>query len=424
MIWQRGLAAAVTVAIIVALGVVGACRRSSNAPLPPPLAEPDRFPHPAHAQLACTPCHDQAAAVAGSVRVPGADDHAGCDAVACHGAAFAQPPGPLCKVCHTAVDPTGQTPSPLRAYPAVDGVRALPSKFSHANHLDDAAMERAVGFHVACADCHEVDRDGRPGAATHGACARCHAEEVGLPDAPAMGTCAGCHTQTTAARVPRQLIVRDLVFDHAAHRTDARGAAITCATCHTQTRTASSALAHPAPPIAACVECHDDSSRVPGTKRMRICQTCHTEIALTFGRIAPRSHLPATETPANHTLAFRRDHALDAADATRCARCHTMMSGSAESACDECHAVLKPRDHNLVWREIDHGTEAIADRDRCATCHVVDYCSACHRQRPRSHGPMGTFEAADHGDLARMNPAACITCHEISTDCSRAGCHQ
>ncbi len=417
MLWQRGIAAGV-LAIVAALA---ACRRSSPPPLPPPQAEPDRFPHPAHAQLACTPCHDQAAIVAGSVRPPGADDHAACDNAACHGTAFAQPPSALCKVCHTSVDPTGVTPSPLRIYPAIDGVRALPSRFSHARHLDDAAMERAVGFHIACADCHEVDREGRPGAASHGACARCHAAEVGLPDAPTMAACDACHTAGTAARVPRQLIVRDLTFDHAPHRADARGAAIGCATCHTRSRAAESSLGHTAPPIAACVECHDDSSRVPGTKRMRICETCHTAIALTFGAIAPRSHLPATELPADHTLAFRRDHALDAADATRCSRCHTQMSGSADNACDECHSVLRPRDHNLVWREVDHGTEAIADRDRCAACHVVDYCSACHRQRPRSHGPGRSFGDADHGDLARQNPAACLTCHIVENDCTT--CH-
>lgn len=413
--------AACAIAIAVAVIATGACRRGKPPPLPPPQAEPDRFPHPLHAQLACTPCHDQAAAVAGTVRPPGSDDHAACDASGCHAPAFAEPPGALCRVCHRAVDPTGAGPSPLRPYPAIDGVRALPSRFSHARHLDDAAIERAVGFHVACVDCHELDREGRPGPATHGACARCHAEEVSLPDAPAMPACADCHLDATAARVPRQLIVRDVRFDHAAHRADARGTAIGCATCHQKTRAADSSLGHEAPPIAACVECHDDSSRVPVGKRMRVCETCHTAIALTFGALAPRSHLPATELPIDHTLAFRRDHALDAADATRCSRCHTMMSGQAESACDECHAVLRPRDHNVVWREIDHGTEAIADRDRCAVCHVVDYCSSCHRQRPRSHGVRGTFGAMEHGDLARQNPQGCLVCHDAAREC--APCH-
>lgn len=419
---QRAIAVA---AVIVAIAAaIASCRRQAPPPLVVPEAEPDRFPHVRHGGLGCTPCHDLTAASSGVVRPPGSDDHAACDNAACHADAFAAPPGPLCRVCHTSVDATGRAPSPLRAYPATDGVRALPSRFSHALHLDSAAMERAVGFHVACGDCHEDDAEGRPAPATHGACARCHAEEVALPNAPAMPACTACHTTQSAARTPRRLIVRDVRFDHANHRADARGTAIGCATCHQRTRAATRALDHEAPPLATCVECHDDSSRVPVTMRMRVCETCHTAISLTFGAIAPRSHLPATETPIDHTLAFRRDHALEASDATRCSRCHTMMSGSAEAACDECHQVLRPRDHNLVWREIDHGSDALADRDRCAVCHVVDYCTACHSQRPRSHGPMGSFATDDHGDLARMNPTACITCHDVATDCATSGCHE
>ncbi|MBK9031876.1 MAG: cytochrome c3 family protein [Myxococcales bacterium] len=407
-------------AIAVAIATL-ACTRTAPPPLPAPTAEPDRFPHPAHATLTCTPCHDQAAAVAGAVRVPGSDDHAACDAAACHGPAFMAPPDALCRVCHVAVDPTRTGASPLRPYPAVDGLRSLPSRFSHAVHLDNATIEDAVGFNVACTDCHEVDADGRPATAGHRACARCHADEVGLVDAPAMSTCAACHLTGVAARTPRRMIVRDVRFDHGRHRADARGAVISCSTCHRDSRTADRDGRLPKPVLAACVACHDDPARVPITKRMRVCETCHASIALTFGALAPRSHLPDTERPVDHTLAFRRDHAAEAADGRRCAGCHTMMSGAREASCDECHQVMRPSDHNLTWRELDHGAPAIADRDRCATCHVADACSACHQQRPRSHGPFGTFGSGDHGDLARQNPATCITCHDIAADCQP--CH-
>jgi hypothetical protein len=399
----------------VAVAVV-ACARTAPPPLPPPAAEPDRFPHPAHAQLACTPCHQEAAAVAGVVVMPGADDHAACDNAACHGPAFRAEPGPLCRVCHTAVDPLVIGASPLRAYPAVDGLRSLPSRFSHAVHLDNATIEAAVGFNVACTDCHEPDAGGRPATAGHRACARCHADEVELPEAPAMSTCGDCHTTGVAPRTPRRLIVRDVRFDHGVHRADARGTAIACSTCHRDSRVADSGGRLPKPPLAACVSCHDDPDRVPIEKRMRVCETCHAQIELSFGALAPRSHLPASERPIDHTLAFRRDHAAEAADGRRCATCHTMMSGARDGACDECHQVMKPGDHDLVWREVDHGAQAIADRDRCATCHVADMCTACHQQRPRSHGPFN-FGAADHGDLARQNPAACVTCHDVASDC-------
>jgi hypothetical protein len=394
-----------------------ACSRAAPAPLPPPTAEPDRFPHPAHAQLACTPCHDSAAALAGVAQMPGQDDHAACDGAGCHQAAFMAPPGALCRVCHAAVDPIGAGASPLRTYPAVDGLRSLPSTFSHAAHLDNATVEAAVGFNVGCTDCHEVDAAGLPATAGHRACVRCHADEVGLTDAPAMSSCAACHRAGVAARTPRRLIVRDVRFDHGVHRADARGAAIACSTCHQDSRAVATDGRLPKPPLAACVACHDDPDRVPLTKRMRVCETCHASISLTFGALAPRSHLPATERPIDHTLAFRKDHGREAADGKRCSRCHTQMSGAAESACDECHQTMRPGDHTLMWRETEHGQEAIADRDRCAACHVADACSACHQQRPRSHGPAMSFAGADHGDVARQNPAACVTCHDVGADC-------
>lgn len=406
---------------IVVLVLLTACRGPAPTVAPAPVAGPDRFPHLPHRDVTCTECHDVAAGVP---RPPGADDHAPCDLGQCHAAEFTRAPGPLCRVCHTAVDVIGDRPSPLRPFPADDGVRALPARFSHALHLDDGLMEAAVGFHVSCSDCHLGDRT-VPGPTDHGPCARCHADEVGLARAPAMTDCTGCHGPVAAAaRAPRVLIHGDLRFAHAAHVADARGERIACTTCHTATETAPSSDQHPPPPIATCVACHDDSRRVPVTRRMRTCETCHATRAQSFGKLAPRSHLPATERPADHTLAFRHDHRVEAADGARCAGCHTMMSGAAASVCDECHQVMRPADHTVLWRENDHGSEAIVEGDRCATCHVADQCSACHQRRPRSHtGMVGEFANRDHGDLARQNPRACVTCHQPATSCMGAGCH-
>ena len=416
--------ASVIVAIAVAVAAaLGGCK--SRPPLePPPLvAGPGRFPHEAHGELGCPACHDVAAVQAGTARMPGSDQHAPCDRGQCHADAFAREPGPVCRICHAAVDPTGAGRSPLRPFPADDQVRNLPSRFSHARHLDDDAMERAVGFHVACADCHLDGASEVPTASGHAPCARCHADEIGLAGAPAMTECTRCHEPTAAARFPRKLITGDLRFAHELHLIDARGERIRCETCHAGTDQAGSTARHPPPPTSACVACHDDATRVSPTKRMRICSTCHVGRQGSIGTLAPRSHLPATERPADHTLAFRRDHRAEAEDATRCATCHTMMSGRPRAACDECHQAMRPTDHTVLWREYDHGADAVVDRDRCATCHVVDYCTACHRRPPRSHLPRGAFAASDHGDLARQNPRACITCHQPETDCTGAGCH-
>jgi hypothetical protein len=236
-----------------------------------------------------------------------------------------------------------------------------------------------------------------------------------------MGDCAGCHTGGTAERHPRRLIKGDLQFDHRRHVADTGGARIACETCHDRTQLATSSADHAPPPVAACVGCHDDATRVPPTQRMRICETCHLERSESLGTLAPRSHLPATELPADHTLAFRQDHAdAAAADPSRCARCHTQLSGNKNGACDECHQTMKPRDHTLVFRELDHGALAGADATRCATCHVVDFCTACHQQRPRSHLPEGSF-LQDHGAQARVNIRTCVTCHDPATSCVR--CH-
>jgi hypothetical protein len=147
---------------------------------------------------------------------------------------------------------------------------------------------------------------------------------------------------------------------------------------------------------------------------MRACETCHREIVQTLATLAPRNHLPLTERPLDHTLAFRRDHTEAAeTEGSRCAACHTQMSGNSRGICDECHQTMRPADHRITFREVDHGTEAAADRDRCARCHVVEFCSACHAQRPRSHGFPNRFRT-EHGGIARVNVRSCLTCHDES----------
>ena len=81
---------------------------------------------------------------------------------------------------------------------------------------------------------------------------------------------------------------------------------------------------------------------------------------------------------------------------------------------------MRPRDHGAAWRELDHGTEVAADAQRCATCHVTDFCTTCHLQLPRSHLPLEMFRRG-HGSAARANPRACVTCHDPVAACNQ--CH-
>ena len=396
--------------VIAVVAIAAACTPQRQASAPVPAVDASRISHVQHAQVGCGDCHRGAAR-------PGTDDHRPCDDGACHRTDFTGEPTRLCQVCHTEVTARPVT-APLRPYPVQDLWQAEPSRFSHKGHLDAGRMEDRVGFHVSCNDCHTRGDAGltRP---DHATCTRCHAAEVALAKVPRMADCSACHEQATRQRTRARLIRDDLHFDHARHRTDRGGRTIRCEDCHADTAGAAEYRDHAAPRVESCVTCHDDSARTPPIMRMRICETCHRLRSETLTSIAPRSHLPLTERPLDHTLAFRRDHAGAAErDAARCAACHTQMSGNPSQACDECHQTMQPGDHRITWRELDHGTEAAADRERCARCHVVEFCTACHRQRPRSHGFAASFWS-DHGRSARVNVRACVTCHSESfcADC-------
>lgn len=378
--------------------------------------------HERHAQIPCGSCHRASPAAPAELARPGSDDHKPCDDGACHRKEFVAPPGLFCQVCHTKVT-TAPLEAPLKPYPIEDPWQSRPPVFSHKQHLDAKRMEDRVGFHVACVDCHTRGEDVRI-RPNHATCARCHAAEAALQKAPRMEDCAACHQAGTRPRKRDRVITPELKFDHDRHRQDRKGP-IRCEVCHALSARSTSYEDHGPPRIEACVNCHDDSDRVPYQMRMRICETCHLDKIASLTAIAPRNHLPATERPLDHTLAFRRDHAESAArDSARCATCHVQMSGNPRQACDECHQRMLPADHRITFRELDHGPEAVADRSRCATCHVVEFCTACHGQRPRSHGFPGTFDA-EHGRLARLNMRSCLTCHSNDqTFCARSGCHE
>lgn len=406
-----------------------ACRSPTamNASEDLPL-EALRFPHQSHTEVACTRCHVAVTESAPTTQ-PG---HASCDAPGCHQVAFTGAPTELCALCHEGISTEAGAASPLMTFPPGSGMRSQPSNFSHAQHLNASRMEAALGFHISCTDCHELQKDSGIGptlrSPRHADCARCHATEAAVPGTPAMTDCVGCHL-ASASSLPRHrdFITGDLHFDHRAHLRDRRGIPISCLECHNRSAVAtrSEIGKHATPEMRACVDCHDNSERVPQAKRMRRCETCHSTRSAGLRALAPRSHMPATERPANHTQAFRRDHGDDARNnAAACARCHTQLSGNRRDTCDECHQVMRPQDHVVTWREYDHGPEAATESERCTTCHQVDFCVTCHRNAPRSHFPTLMFRSGGHGTQAVLNMRACVTCHRPRDDCSGAGCHR
>ncbi|HJZ84653.1 MAG TPA: hypothetical protein VKN99_05745 [Polyangia bacterium] len=297
-------------------------------------------------------------------------------------------------------------------------VRTLPARFSHRLHMDRGRMEQQVGFHPACEDCHALAAaaPAQRSFATHEACARCHEQNA----SPHMTDCASCHDPAgVPAPVGRRFIRADLHFSHAAHEFDRVGRAIPCVGCHDHAADARTPEAIVAPAMTRCTQCHEDRRQSPQAARMSQCGLCHL---LTTEGLAPRSHQLGTLAPDDHTLVFRRDHADSArAAGARCAQCHQGLSGSVRDSCQECHAVMRPRDHGVTWREQDHGLEAAAARARCVACHLADFCESCHSVPPRSHLPRAEW-AIGHGQVARLELRACFACHTFEGRGSAPGC--
>lgn len=433
---MRWVNAALTPICVLALCM--ACGSPRGGAAPTRLAEPgaiqvasDRFPHGLHTGdkpeirgwrgrgLTCGDCHDPRAVRDGKVARPGLDQHAPCDD--CHKAEFARPPGLLCKVCHTAVEPRRSGASPLHPYPERGALRTLAATFSHRSHLDAGAMEAATGSHVSCGDCHQRDPDSQdPRLPGHAQCARCHEQSAGGKAALAMERCAGCHPERSVElRRGRIFITGDLRFAHATHVVDRAGAAVGCTTCHTGVEQASSREAMAVPAMERCATCHEDAQKSPDRVRMANCAVCHREI--TAG-VPPANHQVSGTRPSDHTLAFRTLHGeAAAARDSKCRFCHTEVSGAPEDSCFQCHQVMKPRDHSLMFRS-DHGRAVQADGSRCATCHVPESCVACHSVPPRSHTPIGEFRAGGHAEQARFGLTSCLACHTYEDTCSK--CHR
>lgn len=422
--------------------VLGACGRSTPqtpARGPSGIAEiaANRFPHGAHTGaapairnyrgrgLGCGDCHDAEAVRAGKQARPGFDQHAPCDD--CHRDAFFAPPGKFCQICHTRVDITGArvaggpSPAPLQPFPDRGMQQVLASAFSHAQHLDAAAMDRAAGFHVSCADCHQAAAGAtEPQLPQHAQCARCHDAIAGIKERAPMSACTQCHTARDLELTRgRKFIIGDLRFSHQRHQRDAAGATVACATCHQDVRSSDHREQLAVPAMERCATCHEDTSRSPGRVRMKECSVCHAQIAT---GTPPTNHGVTGAIPIDHTLQFRKDHGKAAASANgNCRFCHTQVQGAPEDSCMQCHAVMRPRDHSLAFRD-DHGRAAQADNERCASCHTPDSCAACHAVPPRSHVPLSDFKYGGHAQAARFNLTSCMSCHTYETTC--AACHR
>lgn len=111
-----------------------------------------------------------------------------------------------------------------------------------------------------------------------------------------------------------------------------------------------------------------------------------------------------------------------------CHECHLgKVEGPRVNQCSLCHEEpekLKPRDHDLAWRQ-RHGSFAQMNPESCKSCHQENQnsCLQCHAQRntlkPMVHRP--NFRMT-HSISARANPASCVACHTNMSTCIQ--CHK
>ncbi len=417
--------------------------------------------------LECLTCHPTSAAQGWITARPGLADHAPCDS--CHARAYYEPPGDYCRVCHLSVDPTQKGMSPLHPYPRRRPDAQLIARFDHRTHA-------AQG----CESCHRLEAPGSPFIAIprHQDCTGCHEAQA----APKMADCAGCHDRE-AHGWARMFVANDIRFTHAAHQRSRDGAPVPCQRCHAdvgqQARVETPQMrvcvachddAQQAPDrvrIARCTVCHVDpaiaiqvappdhaagyagrdtaggmlsavtplltlpldaalaqNARLPARTatvatsiaeaRSEVAEARSTEPALVAQRAT--GHLPE-----DHTPLFRRRHGDAASDPNaKCQFCHQGVSGSSRDACGDCHSTMRPRSHGLRFQGPRHGRLAADRPDACATCHEVDYCTACHQIPPPSHFPLADF-TRNHTQRARTNTRSCLTCHSFEATCER--CH-
>ena len=162
------------------------------------------------------------------------NQHAPCDD--CHKAEFAKPPGPLCKVCHVAVDPMQRRARRrCRAIPSA-ARRRRSRRRSRTAPPRRRRMENATG---APRRVHRLPRAQRRAPAIRCCPATRPARAVTsrTPDVKAklaMDELRGLPSRsaTSSSQRGRIFITGDLKFHHATHEKDQAGDQVPCTTCH------------------------------------------------------------------------------------------------------------------------------------------------------------------------------------------------
>lgn len=298
--------------------------------------------------------------------------------------------------------------------------------FSHPLHVTDqgiecttchtgiassiAATDRNLPSMDACGECHDVTDEKN--------CGQCHRN----PDNP-------------SAAVETKLSV---LFNHKRHLDNK----IECRSCHVSTEANAATPFNPTiPGKPLCMNCHDgvraswdcDLCHAGKTSLAEIhptgwrhqhaeqatlkpdwCRTCHQQEVYCVG-----CHRGDNQTGSIHDLNYRFTHGLDAqGKEADCSRCHDRRA-----FCDDCHVRENrmPLSHSHLTWKTEHGPEARADIENCASCHEVDdpTCAraGCHLDSdgirgtdPRIH-PSSLSRFDSHGPWHTDDGYFCFACH-------------
>ncbi|MEX2466196.1 MAG: hypothetical protein WD995_04760 [Gemmatimonadota bacterium] len=242
-----------------------------------------------------------------------------------------------------------------------------------------------AGLFPVCTGCHTVATPGsEPGFPPSAQCAQCH-DGADLPPVSWTGP------SETAS---------NLRFEHASHRLDletAEEAAATCEACHSVPGEARMRVEGRVEE-AACFACHgeaQDDHFAPSSASAESCETCHVPLASTnlpmdriSGLPVPTDHLDGGFLPVGHGREAQQG-------AARCATCHTV------DRCVACHvdtgnpvlaripaappelelppaSAAYPLPESHREERWDERHAPVAEAASCNTCHTTEDCRACH----------------------------------------------
>lgn len=265
-------------------------------------------------------------------------------------------------------------------------------------------------------------------------CTGCHSDmQQGNRAAyyPETASCANCHDDVDLKAVVWEVPDRlptNLSFDHAVHIDTVSAAgdeALGCADCHVDP--AGGRMSMDGTPPQRCLTCHESPETAPTHVENADCALCHVPLAESGLPPARMTELlvPTVHEGDDFVLQEHGTNALS--DVVRCATCHV------QDQCAQCHVntglapipevpgappqlVFTPMEPNYPipasHQESDFllGHDLDAGIENCGTCHTQDDCASCHVADPNAR-------------VAELPMAASVTAPGVHLERTEPGSH-